>query len=444
MRTITLFIAIITSQVAFSQQLTITPDKQEKIKAYINHFADNDQMMGTVSILDNGKEVINETFGAFNLNSDDTTSDRKYTIGSITKLYTAVLFAKLLEEGNIRFEEKLQNYYPEIPNADKIEIRHMLNHTSGLKNYVSKGDSLHFWLKDPRTQKEIHDEIISQGVLFEPGDSLSYSNSAYYLLGGILEKKHDKTFEQILEDEITTPLQLTNVIALSAGNTHSNIAKSYEKKGDNWAEIQEFYFPNAYSAGYMATTAREMNQFLDALFNYKIIKKETLDSMLPQNNDWFGLGIMKAPFYEHKGYGHGGDTYGTHSVATYTIENKLAVTYIINGENYPTNDFAIGLLSIIYDKEHTLPNFTVYTPDKKYYEAYAGTYVSDKLPINIKVYTEEGALKAQGQGQAAFSLNPVEKHIFDYKKAGIELQFDPYKETMVLKQAGQEFLMTKE
>ena len=106
--------------------------------------------------------------------------------------------------------------------------------------------------------------------------------------------------------------------------------------------MEEFYFPNAYSAGYIATTASDMNKFLNALFNYKIIKKETLQSMLPKENDWFGLGIMKAPFYEYIGYGHGGDIYGTHSVAAYTLENKLAVTYIINGENYPTNDFAIG------------------------------------------------------------------------------------------------------
>lgn len=444
MKTITLFIAILISQVTFSQQVTITPEKKEKIKAYIKHFEDNNQLMGTVSILDNGKEIINETFGAINRNSNHSLSERKYTIGSITKLYTAVLFAKLLEQGKISFEEKLETYFPEIPNAENIDIKHMLNHTSGLKNYVSKSDSLHFWLKEPRTQKEIMDEIIAQGVSFQPGDSLSYSNSAYYLLGRILEKKHNKPYEKVLADEITKPLNITNIVALSENNSHTNVAKSYEKKNDKWIEMEEFHFPNAYSAGYIVTTASDMNKFLDALFNYKIIKKETLESMFPEENNWFGMGIMKAPFYEHKGYGHGGDTYGTHSVATYTLENKLAVTYIINGENYPTNDFAIGLLSIIYDKEYTLPSFKEFTPDKKFYSAYEGTYTSDKLPIKIKIFTKNGELKAEGEGQPAFTLNPVDKHIFDFKKAGIELEFDPYQEIMLLKQAGKEFEMKKE
>jgi D-alanyl-D-alanine carboxypeptidase len=444
MKNIILFITILVSQVAFSQQVIITPDKKEKIKTYVNHFEENNQLMGTISIMQNGKEVINKTFGEINKKESNLLSERKYTIGSITKLFTAVLYAKLLEAGKISFEDKLNVYFPNIPNSDKIQIKHMLNHTSGLKNYVSKSDSLHFWLKKPRTEKEILDEIIMQGVSFQPRDSLSYSNSAYYLLGKILEKKYKKPFEQILTNEITTPLNLTNTVALSEGSSHNNVAKSYEKKNGKWVEMEEFYFPNAYSAGYIATTASDMNNFLNALFNYKIIKKETLQSMLPKENDWFGLGIMKAPFYEYIGYGHGGDTYGTHSVATYTMENKLAVTYIINGENYPTNDFAIGLLSIVYDKEYALPNFKEYTPDKKFYEAYSGTYGSDKLPIKIKIYAEDSVLKAEGEGQPAFTLNPVEKHIFDFKKAGIELEFDPYQEKMLLKQAGQEFEMTKE
>lgn len=443
MKNIALLITILASQVVFSQQETITIEKKEKIKAYIKYFEDNNQLMGTVSIMDNGTEVINETFGYINKNSGGTLSERKYTVGSITKLYTAVLFAKLLEEEKISFKEKLNTYFPNIPNADKIEIKHMLNHTSGLQNYVSKDDSLHFWLKEPRTSKEIINEIIAQGISFQPGDSLDYSNSAYYLLGKILEIKHKKPFEQILAEEITHPLNLNHTVALSKNTSYSSVAKSYEKQNGEWAEMEEFYFPNAYSAGYIATTASEMNAFLNALFNHKIIKEKTLQAMLPKDNNWFGMGIMKAPFYEHKGYGHGGDTYGTHSVATYTLENKLAVTYIINGENYPTNDFAIGLLSIIYDKEYTLPNFKEYTPDKKFFEAYTGTYTSDKLPIKVKIYTENGTLKAQGEGQPAFTLTPIEKHIFDFKKAGVELIFDPYQETMLLKQAGKEFEMTK-
>lgn len=91
MKSIIVFIAIISSQISFSQQVTITPEKRERIKAYINHFEENNQLMGTLSIFDHGKEVVNETFGVLNKNSEKSRSERKYTIGSITKLYTAVV-----------------------------------------------------------------------------------------------------------------------------------------------------------------------------------------------------------------------------------------------------------------------------------------------------------------------------------------------------------------
>jgi len=435
------FILLFIAHGIYSQEKIISPQKKQEITEYINHFESNNQLMGTVSVFENGEEIINTTFGKANTESESIDS-RKYTIGSITKMYVAVLMAKLQEENKINFDEKLSNYFPSIPNAEKITLEQMLKHTSGLNNYASKEEDA-FWLKVPRTKQEIIDEIINQGVSFQPGDSLRYSNSAYYLLGGILEKKHKKPFEQILEDEIIIPLNLKNTIALTEGTTYINVAKSYEKKKDKWVEMEEFYFPNTYSAGSIASSAYDVNRFLVALFSEKIIKKETLMSMLPKEDNWFGLGIMKIPFYEHIANGHGGNTYGTHSVTAYNTENKLAITYIINGENYPTNDFAIGLLSIIYDKEYELPSFKEYTPDKKYYDAYAGTYHSDELPISIKIYEEDDELKAQGEGQPAFTLNPIAKHTFDYKKAGIVLEFDPYEDTMLLKQAGQEFKMAK-
>ena len=393
--------------------------------------------------MENGKESFNQTFGEIN-KVTNASSKRKYTVGSITKLFTAVLFAKLVEAKQISLEEKLSNYFPNIPNANKIEIKHMLNHTSGLKNYVSKGDSLHFWLSEPQTKKEILNEIVAQGILFEPGESMKYSNSAYYLLGRILEKKHQKPYEKILTDEITIPFNLNNTIALAENSTYDNVAKSYEKKNGNWEEMKEFYFPNTFSAGYIASTAFDMNTFLNALFTGKIIKKETLQDMLPQGEDWFGLGVMKAPFYEHVGYGHGGDTYGTHSVASYLPEKNLAITYIVNGENYPTNEFAIGLLSIIYDKEYKLPEFTEYIPEKRFLKLYEGTYGADGFPITVKIYEEDGSLKAQGEGQPAFTLNPVEKHIFDFKKAGLEIEFKPFDNTLIFNQAGRTFELKKQ
>lgn len=443
MKSIKIFsIVLLTSLNAYSQETIVTPEKQQKIKEYISHFETNGQLMGNLSIYENGNEVLNSTFGEQNIHAAES-EIRGYTVGSITKMFTALLFAKLYEDGEIGLDEKLSNYYSQIPNSDKIELKHMLSHTSGLGDYLVKNDSLMYWLKNPQTDEDIINEIIRQDVSFQPGDSLEYSNSAYYLLARILEKKHGKPFKNIIADEIATPLGLQNTLGIDQFSVHKNIAKSYKKKNGTWSEMEELYFPNVSGAGDIVSNAFDLNKFLNAIFSNQIISQSTLNEMLPAKGDWFGMGIMKVPFYEVISFGHGGNTYGTSSVMSYNPSNNLAISYIINGENHPTNDFAIGLLSIVYDKEFTLPDFHEYAADKKFYEFYEATYGAEGFPITIKIYQEEGELRGEGEGQPSFALTPTEKHVFKFQSAGIKLTFDIEKGNMMLEQAGQKFELKK-
>lgn len=439
MKTMLTFLLLIISTGIFAQNNSLSSEKKKQIEDYISHFESNNQLMGNVSICENGTDILNITFGAKN-----KPESARFTIGSITKMFTAVLFAQMSEKEIINLDEKLSNYFPQVPNSDKIKIKHMLNHTSGLQDYVVKNDSLYFWLKEPVKQEDIIKEIIRQDVAFQPGDSLSYSNSAYYLLARIIEQKHQKSFKQIIAENISNPLGMKNTFGIDENSNQLNTAKSYEKRNDNWEEMDEFYFSNVSGVGNIVSTAFDLNMFMQGLFSEKIIKLSTLQSMLPLDDKWFGTGIMKVPFYDYIAYGHGGDTYGTHSVTSYNPNNNLAISYIINGEQYPTNDFAIGLLSIIYDKEFKLPEFKEYIPEKRFYEMYEGKYGAKGFPMTIKIHSEENQLKAQAEGQPAFALSPVSKHIFEFAKAGIEIEFKPFEKKFILKQSGQLFELEKQ
>lgn len=435
MRSLLTIIILFLSQTILAQNSLITPKKQKEIKDYIKYFESKNQLIGTISIFENDKEVIRESFGEMN-KPTEVSCDKMYPIGSITKLFVAVVFAKLNEKNRIDFNEKLKPYFPEIPNADKIKIKHLLNHTSGLGDYVSKGKQDPYWLREPHSEKEIMDEIISQGVSFKPGSSLKYSNSAYYLLGKILEKKYQKPFHQIIADEIITPLHLKNTLVITPNTDTHQVVNSYELVDGKWIEIEDFYLPNISSAGGIVSTSHDLNVFLNHLFAYDIIDKKTLDKMLPKNKHTYGLGIMEIPFYKKIGYGHGGDTIGVHSITSYFPEDNLSLAIIINGANYPTNDFAIGLLSIIYDKNFTLPDFKVYHVDKSLFKIYEGVYGADDFPINIKVFSEDGILKAQGDGQPAFNLTPIEQHFFEFPLYKIKIKFKPSESTLILYQDG--------
>ena len=432
---------ILLALISFSvtaQKAVVNSAKLEEIKAYLKHVEDNDALLGSVSVFENDKELLNRSFGTI-----PASPATKYQVGSISKLFTAVLIAQLVEEHKMDLNEPLAAYFPKMPGASSIKLSNLLNHTGGLQDFVVKQDSLKYWLKKPVSQQAILDEIARQGVAFQPGDSISYSNSGYYLLARILEQKYQKPYETILAEKITTPFGLKNTFSLNGETAYEDTAVSYEKKDGNWVKLEEFYFPNVQGVGDIISTVYDLNSFLSALFNHKILKEETLKGMLPKDGDWFGLGIMKAPFYDHIAYGHGGDTYGTHAVTSYNPEHKLGITYVVNGEGYPTNDFAIGLLSIIYDKDYSLPELTEYTPDTVYYDAYSGTYSSPELPIAITVFQKDGALRAQGEGQSSFVLTPKSKHAFAYVKAGINITFDPDAETFVFEQGGQQFELKK-
>ncbi len=421
-------------------QSIVTADKEHRINEFIALLEKENQLGGGITITEKGKDTYSRTFG---VNAEKLDSEITFQIGSVTKMFTAVLVAQLVEKGALKFDTKLENYFPNVKGAKDISIKQMLNHTSGLGDYVVKNDSLFYWLLDVQTEQELLNEIHRQDLVFQPGDSMQYSNSAYYLLARIVEKENRMDFKKCVQKHIATPLGLTLTSAVDRTQDYTGVAPSFKFMDGEWTEIEDFYFPNASGAGDVFSTPSEMNVFLRGLHEGALISTETLKKMLPADDEWFGMGFMKVPFYDHVGVGHGGDTYGTHSVASYFQDLDLAITYCVNAERYPTNEFAIGILNILFDKEFEHPEFSHYNPDRLLFKSYAGTYTSDDLPIDIKIYQENGELHAQGDGQPSFILSPTAEHAFEFIQAGLTIVFQPNEDKMIFNQGGMEFEMMK-
>jgi D-alanyl-D-alanine carboxypeptidase len=422
----------------------ITKEKKAAIDKYLDYLEAENQIIGAISIAREGKEVYGRNFGQQNLT--DKTIDANelvYQIGSITKLFTAVLIGQLVEKNKLSYDELLSDYFPTIPNASKITINQMLNHTSGLKDFITKDDTLPEWLFEPVLGEEIMEEIIKSGVAFEPGEGLQYSNGAYYLLTKIVEQKYRKPYKKIVTERIFKPLKLSKTNSISIKDNYQNIAKPYEKL-EEWTVVKDFYFPNVIGVGDIVSTPQELNRFIYDLFSYKIIKKATLEEMLPLKGEPFGYGIMGIPFYGKKLYGHGGDTRGTHCVMAYDRPEKLSISYMINGELFLTNDFALGLLSIIYDRAYEYPKFDVYKVSSADLLTYEGIYGASDFPMELTIYKDGSQLKAKGTGQPAFILKAVDKHQFAFEKAGLEITFVPKNQSLILKQGGQTIELDKE
>lgn len=436
-RRIVFFISLAFSAVVSAQEVNVS-----EIDSFISHIESNNRAIGSISIFQSGQEVYNRSFGQKELENVEFDANTKYQIGSITKMLTATLILDLIESKELNMDDVLAEYYPEVPYADKIRILNLLEHSSGLGDFSMKDES-GVWLTSPVDESKIMEEIIKQGVSFEPGEDMEYSNSGYFLLRKILEKVTEKSYAELVEEKIAGPLGLEHLESITDSTKNTFYSYSFDYK---WKEIKDFYFSNIIGVGDMVSTTNNLNAFMYDLFHYKVLDKELVDVMKPDTdkNEVFGRGLMLIPFYDHIFYGHGGNTYGTHSFVAYNELDELGISISINGERYPHNNVAIGILSTIYDKDFEFPVFEVFSLTPEELEAYVGTYTSPDFPLDLTIRKEGGQLKGQGTGQPEFQLECYGKDKFKFERAGLKLEFFPEEDRMLLNQGGMEVEMMRE
>ncbi|WP_051878875.1 serine hydrolase domain-containing protein [Chryseobacterium sp. FH1] len=415
-----------------------------KLDDFLDYISKNKQGIGSISIFRKGKEVYKKDFGQDQLPNVKWNSETGYQIGSVSKLITATMLMQLAEKGKLNINDKLSRYYPEVPNADKITIESLLNHTSGLGDYV--GENYQWIFKKPVSDKAILDTIKAQGVEFQPGEKSRYSNSGYYLLSRILERIYKKPYNVILKENILGKANLKNTFSVL--DNPKNVFKSYKNEDGKWIEVEDFDFHNCIGLGDIVSTPSDMNLFINALFNGKFVKKETLEKMMPKSGSKsdFGLGIMPVPFYNQVSFGHGGDTAGTHSVTSYSRKEDYSISIVINGEEYPHNALYVGILNIFFNEDFDYPKFEKKSETASYdgkFKKYLGDYTSPDIPLDLKVFVNDDQLFGQGKGQPEFPLELVEKDQFRFEQAGITLKFFPETNKMQLLQNGKTYNFTK-
>jgi CubicO group peptidase (beta-lactamase class C family) len=162
--------------------------------------------------------------------------------------------------------------------------------------------------------------------------------------------------------------------------------------------------------------------------------------------DGYGMGMFQIPFHTKSAYGHNGGIDGFASTLAYFPEDSLTVAYCANGQVYPMNDILIGVLSIYFNMPYFIPTFnaspiTLKTEDL---DKYLGVYSSTQIPLKITITKKNTTLISQATGQSSFPLEATEKDKFKFDPAGIEVEFNPDKNEMTLKQGGETVLFTKE
>lgn len=401
-----------------------------------------EKFMGSIAVSQNGKLLYTKAIGYSDLEtSKKATTATKYRIGSISKMFTAALILKAVEENKTSLAQTLDRYFPQIENSKKITIGNLLNHRSGIHSFTDDDDYLTY-NTIPKSEKEMLALIAKGKSDFEPNSKSEYSNSNYVLLSYILEKIYKKDFATVLNTKIIKPLGLKDTYFGGTTNIQNNESYSYSFEG-KWNKETETDMSIPMGAGSLVSNPTDLAFFIEQLFAGKIITSKSL-ALMKTMTDNYGMGMFEFPYFEKKSYGHTGGIDGFQSVVSYFPEEKLAIALTSNGVSYTNNNVLLCALSSYFNRPFEIPTFKNVEVSPTILNSYLGQYASPQIPLKISITEKDSQLFAQATGQSAFPLEATSDTVFKFEQAGVVLEFNSSKSQMTLKQGGKEFLFTKE
>lgn len=326
-----------------------TSNYKKSIDDFLNYLVQENSFLGNVE-MKRGNEVI------YSYKSNPLEyKNGQYKIGSITKIFTAIVILQLIEEQKLTLETPLNKFYPKIKNAEGITIENLLSHTSGIYNFTFWED--YYSNRKQNFSKEQTLNIIYSGKPeFKPTKDCSYSNSNYTLLGYIIEDLTGKSYATNVRERITDKIDLNHTFVAQNEHDIKNF-NSYFFNGKNWLEDISSHPSLPFSAGAIISTTSDLNKFMDNIFHGNLVSNQSLSTMQNLKSKSIGHGLFKLPFYDKIGWGHTGSIDEFKSVTSYFPTEDLYLSITTNGSRISLNDVMIGILSKYYDKKYDYPKF---------------------------------------------------------------------------------------
>ncbi|TDW48093.1 CubicO group peptidase (beta-lactamase class C family) [Flavobacterium sp. 270] len=371
---LSLLLLFITS-ISFAQKELI-----EKLENYMNAEATINNFGGTVLITKKDSVLLKKNYGLADYEWQvKNTIDTKFSLASVTKQFTATAILQLEENKKLSLDDKLSHYFPDFPNGEKITLRMLLTHNSGLDMDY---DEL-YRSKTTLDENSVYNYIKQKPFLFEPGTNTAYSNIGYYLLARIIEKLSNESYAIYLKKNIFDKAGMKNTGISSNDSIVQKLAKTYYFKDHKL--IKNPYINWNFNIGHdgIYSTVEDLYLWNKALFDSNIILSETSKKKMftSYNKENFGLGFMINPFYNHghELIAHDGGFYGTVTSFNKFTKDDIFITVLSNNQS-PSHFIAYGLAGICFGKEVEIPyQHHQIKIDTVVYDQYIGEYESIQI-----------------------------------------------------------------
>jgi CubicO group peptidase (beta-lactamase class C family) len=383
------------------------------------------------AVVHRGDTLLMKTFGKADLEWDvPLTTDAVFEIGSVTKQFTAAAILQLRDAGKLDLDADLTTYLPDYPTqGHRIPVRRLLDHTSGIKGATEMPVFRNFQVQElPRDS--LVKLFAAEPFDFAPGEALIYNNSAYILLGHILEKVTGRTYEDYVEKELFGKLGMSRSSYCSNTEVVPRRAHGYQlQRGGTLARRGYSSHLWPYSAGSLCSTIGDLTAWLQALHGGKVLPPASYREMItpkPLNDGTpvrYAMGLSVAPDQGGRRLiAHGGGISGFVSETRYYPDDDLVMVVLVNTTgNLSPSALASEMVDVLLPrKEQPTRAFTGDTGPL------VGTYTGPARgrPMTMIVTAGPNGLEArpEGAGRAmpltwddgwTFRAGPVQMLIFE-------------------------------
>ncbi|HEY0760981.1 MAG TPA: serine hydrolase domain-containing protein [Pyrinomonadaceae bacterium] len=406
-RVVIIAVLLLSSVSLASAQSDLSPEVREKIdKLATDALARSGVPSASIAVVRDGKIVYLNAYGSARLEPQTpATTAMRYSIGSISKQFTAVAMLLLQEQGKLSLDDKVGKFIPDLTRANDVTIRQLLSHTSGYQDYWPQDYVMPMMLQ-PVTATKILDMWARKPLDFEPGSKWQYSNTNYVIAGVIIEKVSGKPLLQFLKEKVFAPLGMTSVANIDEkrlGDTDPTGYMRYAlgplrvapKEGAGWL----------FAAGELAMTAEDLAKWNISIMDRKLLRPVSyreLEREAQLNNGLgtrYGLGVSLATEAGHRAVSHGGEVSGFVSESVVFPDDRVSVVALTNQDaSSAAGDIAHGVVPMLFDQNDPA------TPEKleqakKIFDGLQHATIDRSLfSDNANAYFSESALKDFASG----------------------------------------------
>jgi D-alanyl-D-alanine carboxypeptidase len=329
---------------SFTQPVdTIPADLRGKIDAVASKvLADTGVPSASIAIVQEGQIVYTQAYGKARLEPPTPAAPQmRYSIGSISKQFTAASILLLEQQGKLSIDDPVSKYIPGLTQGDEVTIRMLLSHTSGYQDYWPE-DYLMPPMREATTAQRILDTWAKKPLDFAPGTKWQYSNTNFVIAGLIVEKLSGQPLMHFLQQNVFAPLDMKSVYDTDAARLGDTDAAGYiryalgplrpaPKEGAGWM----------FAAGELAMPAHDLALWDISIMNRSLLAAESYKQMFTSvklkdgTDSGYGLGVFTTPRSGHAALEHSGEVSGFVSENIVFPDDKAAIVVLTNQDAAP-------------------------------------------------------------------------------------------------------------